>query len=333
MPVSPRRRRVLVALVVATFLPLALTSCGVVETLQGAGDQLKRQIGEALGGQDESVSDEGDTSIELFATGDCLDDAAVDLNAAAVASLDSADCNDPHDSEVIGLEALEGAAYPGDEQVVGLAESLCSERFEEWTGGTYDEQPELEFGYYMPTESGWLTGDTNLMCIVFASGQITGTTKDAAATGTTLKIGEPTAFPGWVASDEGNTEIGELAVGQCIDDGAVSEDPTIDEVRSVDVVECAAPHDSEVLGVTTISGEAYMSDDDDLYADAIHSACVPLFEAWTGGSYDAVIHLDYFFYVVPTVKSRLASYEGVCTIYNPDGQLTGSTQGAAIVGA
>ena len=332
MTVSFTRRRVLMALVVATLLPLALTSCSIVESLQGAGDQLKRQIGEALGGQDEPVSDEGDTSIELFTPGDCLDDAAVDLDAAVVASLDSADCDAPHDSEVIGREALGGAAYPGDEQVTGLAESLCREIFEEWTGGTYDEQPELEFGFYMPTESGWLTGDTDVMCIVFASGQITGTTKDAASTGTALKIGKPTDFPDWVTSDEGNTEVGKLALGQCLDDAVLSEDQTIDEVRSINVVPCATPHDSEVLGVTAISGEAYMSDDNDLYGDAIHAACVPLFEAWTGGSYDSVAHLDYYFYFVPTVKSRLTSYEVVCTIYNPDSQLTGSTQGAAIVG-
>ena len=333
MPASPLRRRIFTAVVVAIVLPVGLSGCGVVENLQSAGEDLQRQIGEALGGG-ESVSDDGDTDIYTFVAGDCIDDRGIDPATETVASVDAADCDTPLESEVIGSVQILGSEYPGNDEVMAQSEELCLAAFEKWTGGTYEEQLDLDFGYFAPTASGWLVGDTTTMCTVLAGGPMTGTAKGAATGRTQLTIGEPTKDPGWIVSDVGNTPIGDLSEGQCIDDAELAEDATIQEVRSVDVVDCASPHASEVLGLASISGEAYWADEGDAFSDAIDAACVPLFESWTGGSYDSLPDLDYSFYLVPTIKASLSTYEGVCTVYSIDGaELTGSTRGAAVVGA
>ncbi len=317
MPASPARRRTSVAVASAITITLCVTGCSAVDGIRNAGEELQRRIGEALGGG--AVSDEGDTGIYVFAVGDCMNDAGVDPDADAVASLDAADCDRPHDSEVIGLVQIDGLAYPGDEEVIAQSETLCLEAFEKWTGGDYADQPDLEFSYYTPTASGWLTGDSTTMCTAYAVGQLTGTTRGAATSRATLTIGAPIVFPGWVVSDEGNTPIGEIGAGDCLDDANVADNAMFDEVRSLDVVDCASPHDAEALGVVSISGEAYLGDDETVYGDAVGGACVPLFEARTGAAYDDAPDLDYGFYLVPTIKSRMPSYDGVCTIYRVDG--------------
>ena len=117
MPASPLRRRIFAAVVVAIVLPVGLSGCGVVENLQSAGEDLQRQIGEALGGG-ESVSDDGDTDIYTLVTGDCIDDTGIDPAKETVASIDAADCDTPHDSEVIGRVQILGSDYPGDDETV-----------------------------------------------------------------------------------------------------------------------------------------------------------------------------------------------------------------------
>jgi hypothetical protein len=145
------------------------------------------------------------------------------------------------------LQRRVGDMLGGDDSVsdvVDQSEKLCFAVFEKWTGGSYEEQPALEFGCHPPSRVGWLAD------------------------------------------------------------------------------------------VASVSGEAYLGDDDTLWADEVHAACVPIFEAWTGGAYDSVPDFDYGFYVVPTIRSRMTSYEGVCTIYRLGGsQIFGSARGAGAAGA
>ena len=114
--------------------------------------------------------------------------------------------------------------------------------------------------------------------------------------------------------DRGN--VFELAVGDCFDD------PGIERVNEVEMVDCAQAHDNEVFHVVTLTGEDFPGEDD-LFAQA-QEACLGAFTAYVGSPYETS-RLDVF-PITPSLRSwEEGDRDIVCSLYDVDGdELEGS---------
>ncbi|WP_407319357.1 DUF4190 domain-containing protein [Isoptericola halotolerans] len=95
-----------------------------------------------------------------MAVGDCFDPPA-DLTSGEPMS--PADCSAAHGAEVIAVEQMDGAEYPGDDAVLGEIETLCMDAFSSYIGIEYADSA-LDAIYFYPTEASWTLGDRLLLC-------------------------------------------------------------------------------------------------------------------------------------------------------------------------
>lgn len=121
---------------------------------------------------------------------------------------------------------------------------------------------------------------------------------------------------------EGESDVFSIAVGDCLNDLEVA-----DVVESVPIVDCAEPHDSEAFARTdstaaTFPGDAALSDELSAYCQG------EVFTDFVGVPYaESVYGTSGYF---PTEGSwDGGDRELLCTIFDPDGQVTGSLAGAA----
>lgn len=108
-------------------------------------------------GFEESYADRTGANLNL---GDCfeLPDDATDLTGIV-----AIDCASPHGAELVGVDELTDAEYPGEESVVATTEDFCFEQFGEYIGTDYDASG-LDMMYLYPTQASWTLGDRRLMC-------------------------------------------------------------------------------------------------------------------------------------------------------------------------
>jgi hypothetical protein len=117
-----------------------------------------------------------------------------------------------------------------------------------------------------------------------------------------------------------DTDAFSIKVGDCLNDASVS-----DEVSSVPVIACTEPHDSEAYA------SIIMPDGDFPGEDAVTSAaedgCLAEFEGYVGIPYDdSSFEVSFYF---PTEASwGSGDREILCTVYDPNGQTTGSAKGS-----
>lgn len=97
------------------------------------------------------------------------------------------------------------------------------------------------------------------------------------------------------------TPVAELAIGDCV------EGPTTPDVATMPLVECASPHDAEVVHTAMLPGEARPADDE-LTALA-QEVCLPAFEDYVGSEY-ATSELEVV-PVVPTAEGWAAGDRGL----------------------
>lgn len=95
--------------------------------------------------------------------GECFDDPA---SFEEVVDVPRVDCAEPHDNEVVGLHQLGGSEYPGNDAVAGLADNACVSIFENYTGMSYLESS-YEFGWLVPTDESWASGDREVICFAY----------------------------------------------------------------------------------------------------------------------------------------------------------------------
>ena len=138
----------------------------------------------------------------------------------------------------------------------------------------------------------------------------------------------PDGNPAGTVSDDGNTYVDELAIGDCLDDEDVSLDTSITEVLTLDVVPCDSAHDSEVYGFSEYDDGDFPSDS--VLDEAAYDGCLALFEPYVGRSYESS-SLDIAYYV-PTLESwKYGDREATCVLYDIDlDSLTGSAEGAGL---
>ena len=110
--------------------------------------------------------------------GTCFDD----TDETEISSVPEVDCSDPHDNEVFAVLDYTGSdTYPGSEAMNADARQLCLEAFEEYVGLPYEESA-FEVYPITPSESGWDTGDREIICALYNPdfSKLTGSVQGAA---------------------------------------------------------------------------------------------------------------------------------------------------------
>ncbi|MBL8778599.1 MAG: septum formation family protein [Acidimicrobiales bacterium] len=153
-------------------------------------------------------------------------------------------------------------------------------------------------------------------------GAPTTTTAAPAATTTTVAGGGP------ATTSAAATPITDLVAGDCVDGSAFSADST-GEATEAQVVDCAAAHDGEVVGVITYTeGPEVAFPGADQVAAYADEQCAIAFEAYVGVAYGtsplSMVSLW------PTEASWSGGdREAVCVAFDPAAQLTATVAGSA----
>lgn len=223
--------------------------------------------------------------------GDCyLDDSDVeDAELSEVFRVAAVPCDEPHDNEVYAIFDLPDGEFPGQDELIRLADEGCHESFAEFAGvGLYETR--LDLTYLFPTEQSWARGDREVACAVFdPAGQL-----EASLAG----VGDAFALPG---------------VGACLDVDA----------RQVD---CAAEHDSEIFLITDLVGDEYPGDA--AVDDEALRLCIDSFAEYVGVDYEDSV-LDFFYITPVEPSWEFGDRTVQCAVFDPAGPLTGSVQGIA----
>jgi hypothetical protein len=117
-----------------------------------------------------------------------------------------------------------------------------------------------------------------------------------------------------------DTDAFSIKVGDCLNDASVSE-----EVSSVPVVDCAEPHDSEAYASIMMPDGDFPGED--AVTAAAEEGCLAEFQGYVGIPYDeSSFEVSFYF---PTEGSWSGGdREILCTVYDPNGQSTGSAKGS-----
>ncbi len=124
---------------------------------------------------------------------------------------------------------------------------------------------------------------------------------------------------GNVVSGNDDGDVFSIQVGDCLNDASVSGN-----VSEVPFTPCSEPHDSEAFATFQLSGDSFPGDDSvQQQADQL---CYDAFGDFTGVEWESSIY-DYSYYI-PTQDSweQLGDREVLCTIYDPNGQTTGTLE-------
>lgn len=108
------------------------------------------------------IIESGGLGVYSFQIGDCIQLSDVDL----VESVEGLPCADPHDAQVYSEFELTTDAYPGDDAASTAAGEGCYQRFEAAVGVPYQDEPDLAFTAFFPTQDSWDQGDREVTCLL-----------------------------------------------------------------------------------------------------------------------------------------------------------------------
>lgn len=115
-------------------------------------------------------------------------------------------------------------------------------------------------------------------------------------------------------------DVFSIKVGDCLNDGGATG-----EVSTVPTIACSEPHDSEAFASILMDDGDFPGDQ--AVQDEAVAECTIEFETFVGVDYDSS-ELDFAYYF-PTEESWAnGDREILCLIVDPDGQSTGSLEGA-----
>lgn len=106
----------------------------------------------------------------------------------------------------------------------------------------------------------------------------------------------------------------ELRPGDCFDEVVVNGEAA-EEVETLPMIDCDAPHDYEVFAVFDVEGFAFPSELE--FEDLAVEKCLPLFEDYVGSAYETS-RLD-ITWLVPTAEGwRQLDREMTCVLFDID---------------
>jgi hypothetical protein len=155
---SARIRFILVPLTTAA-LSLGLGSC------MGAPTPIERdETGEVA---------EVNESADVFALelGDCVDEynSESEIESGEEVEIETVPvvpCSEPHDYEVYLSHIIDSDTYPGDDEMVTLADDTCFDAFEPFVGLDYDSS-RFTFGTMYPSQMSWNgLDDREILCLI-----------------------------------------------------------------------------------------------------------------------------------------------------------------------
>jgi hypothetical protein len=111
----------------------------------------------------------GSSNANTLAAGDCIDVPS----SAAIATIPTLPCTEPHDGEVFHVFEITGAGgagttYPADPEWGPLIYPVCDPAFERYTGTAVETRTDIDYVYLVPTEDRWLNGDRRVTCFIQA---------------------------------------------------------------------------------------------------------------------------------------------------------------------
>lgn len=134
------------------LLALALSGC------TGLVDQVRREVA----GAGDSDASTGNTRVWDLVAGDCLDDPDGDT----LVRVQTRACTAAHDDEVVAVERLTGAQFPGDLRIDKLGQILCRDDLVEYVGRDFASSA-LDYWYLGPTAKDWNSGHHELICYAY----------------------------------------------------------------------------------------------------------------------------------------------------------------------
>jgi hypothetical protein len=155
--------------------------------------------------------------------------------------------------------------------------------------------------------------------------QIVGTfTVDEVETGSTAppaaETPAPTQAQETAAPGAGEVDVLDLEVGDCI-----AEIQDTEEIVSLPTVPCSEPHSQEIYAVVPLPEGDYPGEE--AVADQADESCTAEFESFVGLPYEESVL--YYNYLYPSdEQSWNGGYRWVtCSVYDPDGEVSGSLRG------
>jgi len=128
-----------------------------------------------------------------------------------------------------------------------------------------------------------------------------------------------------VTHDDGNTDIYDVVVGQCVDDPDFLGE---DLYASVTVVDCAQPHIAELFALFDLPGDEFPGDD--AVWEAAETGCTAEFGPYVGTSYEESA-LDYTYFWPDESNWNLGDHEVMCFVVDYEQEFTsGSARNGAI---
>jgi hypothetical protein len=128
---------------------------------------------------DEIALDPSLTAWDDLNVGDCIVETDWDGQLAG-GGVEVVDCAEEHTDELFAVVAHDDTAFPGEEEILTLADDACQQAFEGYVGASYQES-DYDFSYIAPSEDTWKAGDRESLCFLFdfEGDPLTGSAKDA----------------------------------------------------------------------------------------------------------------------------------------------------------
>lgn len=128
---------------------------------------------------------------------------------------------------------------------------------------------------------------------------------------------------GTVIEGNDDADVFSIRVGDCLNDAGTSG-----TVTTAPIVPCDEPHDSEAYASFQLQDGAYPGDD--AISAAADELCYGAFETFAGIAWEDSVY-DYSYYL-PTQDSwnNRGDREVLCTIFDRDGQVTGTLKNIGI---
>ncbi|MET8577955.1 DUF4190 domain-containing protein [Streptomyces sp. NPDC005012] len=102
--------------------------------------------------------------------GDCFDEPgmpedAAELERYEVDDIREVDCAAPHDGEAFARVDLPAGAYPGEDEVVESADSICSKEMTSYSKDAWRLFQHAYVTYFYPAADNWAVDDRSIVCV------------------------------------------------------------------------------------------------------------------------------------------------------------------------
>ncbi|MEU9285279.1 DUF4190 domain-containing protein [Streptomyces sp. NPDC048275] len=134
----------------------------------------------------DGIEDAANDSNSAFSLekGECFDAPDGGLEGLAY-DVDKVPCAGPHDAEVFADFTMSGGSYPGDSEVVDVADAKCYALKDAYAMDIWAVPEDVDVYYFTPTRTSWRLGDREITCMfgnTDENGSLTGSLRNDSLT-------------------------------------------------------------------------------------------------------------------------------------------------------